>query len=241
MLTRVAFAACIALLPLAHPSAQEVPAALRAVLAEVFAGEEPDAVAPSALDGFYRVMRGQNTYLFSSDGRYALRGDLYDIEAGRNLSEEWRGQARLKVLDALGEDSMIVFAPTPVKHTVTVFTDVDCAYCARLHGQMAEYNGLGIAIRYVAYPRAGIPSASYDKTVSVWCSSDPHQAIGDAKFGRPVPERNCDNPVSAHYDAGEKVGIRGTPALVLESGVMIGGYVPPNELRSYLEDDAGEG
>ena len=140
MLSRMAAAACIALLPLAHAPAGEVPAVLRAVLAEVFVGEEPDEVAPSALAGFYRVMTDQSIYYCSADGRYALRGDLYNLDEGRNLSEERREQARLEVLAELGEESMIVFAPTPAKHTVTVFTDVDCGYCAQLHRQMAEYN-----------------------------------------------------------------------------------------------------
>ena len=98
-----------------------------------------------------------------------------------------------------------------------------------------------MAVRYVAYPRAGIPSATYDKMVSVWCSESPHQAIGDAKFGRPVPERSCDNPISAHFAAGRKVGVRGTPAILLDTGALLGGYVPPDELMSYLEGDAGEG
>ena len=167
MLGRIAAAACFAALPLTHVPAAEVPAALADVLAEVFGGEVPDKVAPAELDGFYEVTRGQNIYYFSADGRYALRGDLYDLEQGRNLSEERRGQARLDVLGELGEESMIVFAPSPAKHRVTVFTDVDCGYCAQLHRQMADYNRLGIAVRYVAYPRAGIPSPTYDKMVSV--------------------------------------------------------------------------
>ena len=241
MLTRFLVATCFAVLPLAHASAADIPAALAAVLADVFGGEVPDEVAPAELDGFYEVVNGQNVYYFSADGRYALRGDLYDVEQGRNLSEERRGQARLDVLQDLGEESMIVFAPTPAKHTVTVFTDVDCGFCAKLHRQITDYNRLGIAVRYVAYPRAGIPSPTYDKMVSVWCADDPHQAMGDAKFGRPVAERTCDNPVSAQYAAGQKVGVKGTPAILLESGEMLGGYVPPDELVLYLDEDAGEG
>ena len=238
---RIAAAACLSLLPLVHASAEEVPAALRAALAQVFAGEEPDEVAPAALGGLYQVMKGQNIYYFSADGRYALRGDLYDLAQGRNLSEERRGQARLEVVRDLGEESMIVFAPRSAKHAVTVFTDVDCSFCARLHRQMADYNRLGVAVRYVAYPRAGIPSPTYDKMVSVWCADDPHEAMGDAKFGRPVPERTCENPISAHFAAGREVGVRGTPAILLDSGTLLGGYVPPDQLLSHLREDTGGG
>ena len=241
MLIRIAAAACFAILPLAHVPAAEIPAALAEVLADVFAGEVPDEVVPAELDGFYQVVRGQNVFYFSADGRYALRGDLFDIEQGRNLSEERRGQARLDVLGELGEESMIVFAPSPAKYAVTVFTDVDCGFCAQLHRQIVDYNRLGITVRYVAYPRAGIPSPTYDKMVSVWCADDPHQAIGDAKFGRSVPERACDNPIGAHYAAGQRIGVRGTPAILLDSGDLLGGYVPPDELITYLDEDAGEG
>ena len=241
MFKRIAAAACFTFLPFVHAPAEEIPAALGTALAAVFAGEVPDDVAPAELDGFYQVVMGLNVYYFSADGRYVLRGDLYDIEQDRNVTKERRGQSRLDVLREVGEESMIVFSPSPAKHTVTVFTDVDCAYCAQLHRQMADYNRLGIAVRYVAFPRAGIPSPSYDKTVSVWCSDDPHQAIGDAKFGRAVPDRTCDNPVSAHYAAGQRIGVRGTPAIVLESGTLIGGFVPPDELVSYLNEDAGKG
>ena len=241
MFRRTATAACLALCPLVSAFAGEIPAALHAVLEEVFAGEAPDAVTPAELDGFYQVTMGQNIYYFSADGRYALLGDLYDIEQARNLSEEQRTRTRREMVREIGEDSMIVFAPSPTRHTVTVFTDVDCSYCALLHRQMADYNRLGIAIRYVAFPRAGIPSPSYDKTVSVWCSDDPHQAIGDAKFGNPVLERTCDNPVRAHYEAGQRAGVRGTPAMVLESGALLGGYLPPDELVTHLDADSGEG
>ena len=89
---------------------------------------------------------------------------------------------------------MIVFEPETVKHTVTVFTDVDCAYCARLHRQMADYNELGIEIRYTAFPRAGIGSPTYDKMVSVWCAADQHTAMTDAKAGRPRRDRPLRQP-----------------------------------------------
>ncbi len=238
MFVRIAAAACFSLLPFAQTPAEEVPAALAEVLAKVFVGAVPEAVPSAELDGFYEVVFGQNIFYFSADGRYALRGDLYDVAENRNLTEERRGRARLDTLGRLGEESMIVFAPSEAKHTVTVFTDVDCSYCAKLHRQMADYNRRGIAIRYVAFPRAGIGSPTYDKMVSVWCADDPHQAIGDAKFGRPVPERTCDNLVSAQYVAGQEIGVRGTPAILLQSGELLGGYLSPDDLLTHLETDA---
>ena len=152
-------------------------------------------------------------------------GDLIDLDAGRNVTEAARESARVETVGGLGEASMIVFAPDKVKHTVTVFTDVDCGYCARMHSQMADYNRLGIGIRYAAFPRAGIGSPTYEKMVSVWCAQDQHTAMTDAKAGIAVEPARCDNPVERHYGAGKAIGVNGTPAIVLQSGKLIPGYL----------------
>ena len=216
-------------------AAGEVPAALAARLAVLAPGAEPDHVSETRMAGIYEVRYGSIVVYLSEDGRYMLRGDLMDLETGRNVTEGARSTARAETVGALGEENMIVFAPESVKHTVTVFTDVDCGYCARLHRQMADYNRLGIKIRYTAFPRAGVGSETYDKMVSVWCASDPHTAMTDAKAGRSIAAARCDNPVSEQYEAGRAIGVRGTPAMVLESGEMIPGYVPPEELASRLD------
>ena len=169
-----------------------------------------------------------------------LRGDLMDLDAQRNFTEEARWSARADTIGALGEGSMIVFAPDEVKHTVTVFTDVDCPYCAQMHQQMADYNRLGIKIRYTAFPRAGVGSHTFDKMVSVWCAANQQEAMTDAKAGIEVETARCDDPVSDHYEAGKAIGVTGTPAIVLESGELIPGYVPPQELASQL-DERGSG
>lgn len=223
-------------LPLAQ-AGDDVPPALAARLAALAPGMEPDHVVETRMAGMYEVQFGSVIVYLSGDGRYMLRGDLIDLASRRNLTEEARESTRAETVGALGEASMIVFTPETVKHTVTVFTDVDCGYCARLHRQMADYNELGIEIRYTAFPRAGIGSPTYDKMVSVWCAADQHTAMTDAKAGRPIETTRCDNPVSGHYEAGQAIGVTGTPAMVLESGELIPGYVPPQELAARLEED----
>ena len=240
MSRRITIVVLSVLLPLGNALAADLPVGLQSALSRILPGTAPDEVAPSPIDGLYRVTAGQEVIYLSADGRYALWGDLVDVDNGRNLTEMRRRQARRDALETLGEESMIVFAPGAVQHTVTVFTDVDCGYCARLHRQMPAYNALGVAVRYVAFPRAGLSSPSYEKTVSVWCSDDPHRAIGDAKFGRHVPPRKCENPVGDHYATGLSFGVRGTPTIVLESGDMLGGYLPPEELAEYLSRAADE-
>ena len=222
-------------LPPAHAGG-DVPPALSARLAALAPDMEPDHVVETQMPGMYEVRFGSIIVYLSGDGRFMLQGDLIDLAARRNLTEEARESTRAEVVGALGEAGMIVFAPETVKHTVTVFTDVDCGYCARLHRQMADYNELGIEIRYTAFPRAGIGSPTYDKMVSVWCAADQHTAMTDAKAGLSVETARCDNPVRDHYEAGQAIGVNGTPAMVLESGELIPGYVPPRELAARLAE-----
>ncbi len=212
-----------------------VPVSVHEALERVIPGIKPDSVSATPVPGLYEVVLSTRVVYISADGNYLVRGDLIDLQTRENLSEKKRKGVRLAELGQLSQDSMIVFTADNVKHTVTVFTDVDCGYCARLHKQMADYNRLGITIRYVAFPRAGIPSGSYDKTVSVWCSDDPHTAIGDAKFGKPVEARTCDNPVKNHYVTGQLIGVSGTPTIVLDDGEVLPGYVPPEQLLQFLD------
>ena len=229
---------CAGLLP-AH-AAGDVPPALSARLKALASDTEPDHVIETPLAGMYEVRFGSIIVYLSADGRYMLRGDLTDLDAQRNFTEEARRIARADAIGALGEASMVVFAPDAVKHTVTVFTDVDCPYCARMHQQMADYNGLGIEVRYAAFPRAGVSSPTYDKMVSVWCAADQRTAMTDAKMGTSIEMLSCDNPVREHYETGPGIGVTGTPAIILESGEIVPGYVPPQELARRL-DERGSG
>ena len=129
---------------------------------------------------------------------------------------------RLKVVDAIDPDTFIVFSPRKAKREVTVLTDVDCPYCAKFHLEVPELNELGVRVRYA-------------RSVSVSCARDQHEAMSDAKAGRENEPATCENPVQAHFDAGRRVGARGTPTIVTDTGGAIGGYVPYRELVERLE------
>lgn len=204
------------------------------VLAMLFPGTKPDSIGESSIPGFYEVVYGAQVAYVSGDGRFVFRGDILDMKKGENISENSRRNARLNVLAALDEKDMIVFSPKEAKHTVSVFTDIDCGYCRKLHGQMEKYNKLGIKIRYMSYPRAGIGSPSHKKAVSVWCSKDRKKAMTEAKAGKTVSSEVCKDPVKQHIAAAEKLGLRGTPLLVLEDGGMYPGFVPPDKLIKVL-------
>jgi len=198
----------------------------------------PDSITPSPIDGVYEVSAGSRVVYVSADGRYVLQGDLIDLKKQVNVTEARRSAGRADVLKEMDEDSMIVFAPEgEAKHTVTVFTDIDCPYCRKLHQEVGKMNEMGIEVRYMAYPRAGVGSASYGKAVSVWCADDRQEAMSTAKNGGKVEQKSCDNPVKQHMVMADKVGVRGTPAIFLEDGRMLPGYVPAERLAKILEQE----
>lgn len=192
------------------------------------------AVESTPVPGLYEVALGPKILYMSTDGRYLFSGDLMDLGERRNISEERREQARVAAFVASGVDKMIQFGPDNARHVVYVFTDIDCAYCRRMHQEVGKLNAAGIAVRYLAFPRHGLQSESYHKAVSVWCAKDRQQALTDAKAGKPIAEATCNNPVEEQFTLGEAMGVRGTPAVYLDDGVQLGGYVPADELIQIL-------
>jgi thiol:disulfide interchange protein DsbC len=201
-------------------------------------GEKPDSVAATPIPGLYEVLLGGQVLYLSADGRFVIQGEIVDLSSSDNVTENRRAELRGKAIDALGEKNMLIFSPEgPAKHTVTVFTDIDCGYCRKLHTQMAAYNKEGIKVRYLWFPREGIGSESYNKAVSVWCAADQQAAMTKAKSGEKIESKTCDNPVKAEYELGQKLGVRGTPSIILESGEMVPGYLSPTQLAQLLAEN----
>jgi thiol:disulfide interchange protein DsbC len=211
---------------------------LKSDLVKVFGGQ-PDAVSEAPVKGLYEVTYGPKIYYVSADGRFLLDGELFNLETRTNLTEQKRGSARLKALDTIDNASLIVYkAKGKEKHVITVFTDIDCGYCRKLHGGMEKMNELGITVRYMAYPRAGVDSPSYNKAVSVWCAKDRNKAMDVAKTGTTPEAASCDSPVKEHMAMGQVLGVTGTPALVLGDGTLMPGYLPPEQLSMALDKAA---
>jgi thiol:disulfide interchange protein DsbC len=200
-----------------------------------------DHVAPSPLPGFVEVVVGGQVVYVSNDGKYMLQGSLYDLAGKKDVGDSVLAGVRRDLLKRIPPSDRIVFAAPNPKHTVVVFTDVECGYCRKFHSQIADYNKAGITVEYVAFPRAGIGSPDYDTMVSVWCAPDRRKALTDAKNDRTVPKRSCANPVAAEYALGQRAGLEGTPMILAEDGTVLGGYVPPGELQVALDElDAGQ-
>jgi thiol:disulfide interchange protein DsbC len=209
---------------------------LRAKLASKIPGAKPENIRETPIPGLYEVSVDTSIGYISADGRYVISGDLFEIASRTNLSDVRKADTRRALLAGVKEDQMIVFAPANVKHTITVFTDVDCTYCRKLHSEIGELNKLGVKVRYLAYPRTGPNTESWAKMEQVFCSKDRKQALTSAKMGEPVKGPACGStPVASEYALGEQIGVNGTPAIITDKGEYIGGYLPAAKLVQYLD------
>lgn len=212
-------------------------AAVKKALTEFMPGVEIDSIKSSEIRGLYEITAGGNIFYASEDGRYLLQGQLFDVFDKKNITEKKLANVRKIALDKVGEKNMIIFKPETSKHYVSVFTDIDCGYCRKLHSEIDQYLAQGITVRYLFFPRAGKGSESYNKAISVWCAADKQKALTAAKKGEPLETKTCDNPVDQQMQLGESFGMTGTPMIVTEKGNLLPGYVPAAQLAKILSSE----
>ncbi|MFM8453677.1 MAG: DsbC family protein [Gammaproteobacteria bacterium] len=199
----------------------------------------------SALPGFYEFETLSQQILYvSQDGRYIFQGDVMDLQPSKpeNLTENKKKTLRLASLKTLKNEDLVVF---PAKNkgvraqgraSVFVFMDLDCGYCQKFHKEeLTKANDLGLEVRYVSFPRAGIGSDSYNRASKIWCAADKlasfnAQVNGENIMNKPQNKACQADLVNQHFMLGQKLGIRGTPSILLEDGTLIPGYVPADEL-----------
>ncbi len=216
-------------------------AMVRAALKSLNPKLEAEHIGPAPIPGFQEAIVGGQVLYFSDDGRFLLEGSLFDIKAKKDLSQTGLSVVRREAISKVPVTDRIVFAPVgPRKYTVAVFTDIECGYCRKMHSEMADYNQRGIAIEYLAFPRAGLGSQDALAMESVWCSDDRRNALTEAKNGRPVPPKRCSNPVAAQYAIGQRIGLQGTPMVINAEGVALPGYLPPDKMLEALDKLAAE-
>ena len=231
----VAFAQPRPAAPAATPAGD---AALRAAIQKAVPGVVIDSIKPSIIPGYREVAIGGRIVYVSADGKYLIQGSLMELASRDNLTMVSEGALRRGVLDAVPRERRIIFSPAKPKYRLTVFTDIDCGFCRKMHTQIAEYNKAGISIEYLFFPRAGENSEAWNKAVNVWCAPNRQTALTDAKADRPVPKKTCSNPIAKDYELGKQVGVDGTPAIYGPDGTQLGGYLSPADMLAKLNRQA---
>ena len=168
---------------------------------------------------------------------YIILGDIFSLKGDKPESEteKDKGKLRLKILADLNQESFIKFKSNNEKAILTVFTDVECTYCRKFHSEIDEYLANGVSINYLAFPRTGIDSSSYEKMVAAWCSNEKKESITNLKNDIDIEMNSCENPVENHFEIGRRIGVTGTPAIITQTGLLLPGYIPANELIGIIE------
>lgn len=202
-------------------------------------GIEVRSITPSPIKGLNQVITDKGVLYASDDGQFLLQGTFLDVKNKVNLTEQALSGVRLEGIKQFN-DSMIVYPAKDEKHKITVFTDITCGYCRKLHRELEEFHDAGITVQYLAYPRSGVPSQGYNDLQNIWCAKDAAKALTEAKAGAAVRKADsCNAPVKEQFEFGVSLGLSGTPAIILEDGTLIPGYQPAAQIKAYLE--AGKG
>ncbi|WP_087016351.1 bifunctional protein-disulfide isomerase/oxidoreductase DsbC [Thaumasiovibrio subtropicus] len=198
------------------------------------------AAADSPIAGLKEITTDRGVFYMSDDGQHFLAGHLFDLSAQPvNLTERRQAEVNVSKMVEMA-DEMIVYPAKDEKHVVTVFTDTSCGYCRKMHEEMADYNNAGITVRYLAFPRSGLNAGNFGQLSAIWCAEDQIAAMDEAKAGGfNQSSTACDTLVRGHYELGVQMGIRGTPAIILEDGNVIPGYQPAGRLLQTLEQNPG--
>ncbi len=238
-LSRLVIGSLALLLFTAASANDEVRERIEQRMAEAGVNAEIQQLADSPIPGLYMVMLDGQVLYFSEDGRYLVQGEMLDLEARRPVADTMREGMRAERLAAYDTDNMIIYpAQGETEHVVTVFTDIDCPFCQRMHRNIGDYTALGIEVRYIQFPRAGVNSASYHKAVAVWCADDQQDAMNRAKAGDTMQRSDCDNPVADQLDLARDLGVDATPTFISEHGVVQRGLVDAQALKALLDETA---
>lgn len=226
-------------------AADDAGKAAREAVEALAPGIKVESVTPAPMPGFFQVVASGRMVYVTADGRYMINGNLVDLKDKTDLSAASWAVTRKAALAKVPAAQRLVYSPANPKHTVTVFTDVDCGFCRQLHAHIDEFNKQGIAVEYVFWPREGLKTTagndtpSYTKAVSVWCASDRKNAFNEAMSGAAVKPASCENPVKDEFELGERLGVNGTPTIVTENGDVVGGYLTPAQLLKALTTKGG--
>lgn len=193
------------------------------------------ALSETPIEGLLQAQVNNDIVYVSSDGQYLVQGTMFDIDTRTNVTDQAKAGIRKELIKDLDWSRQISFSPENPQYELLVFTDIDCGYCRKLHEQIEGYMDEGISIHYMAFPRAGVGSHSFEKYVSVWCAEDSQAALTSAKAGEEPEPAQCDNPVLEQYELGQEVGVTGTPALLTADGTLIPGYMKPADLKARLD------
>ncbi len=199
---------------------------------------EPNAINDTAVAGLKEVIIDGEVFYVTSDGQHFFLGNLLAIapQGMTNLTEQTKNGLRRNAIAAVSEEDMLIYGDADLKHTITVFTDANCPYCASFHQQVPALNMSGVRVRYLFLPV--IRPTSYADAQGVWCAENRHEAFDLAIAGTQAAAGECAHPLDAHLELGRRLGVNATPTVILSDGNILQQQLTAQQLAQLL-DEAG--
>jgi thiol:disulfide interchange protein DsbC len=195
-------------------------------------------INPTPFQGLYEVVIRKprlDVIYISEDGRYLAQGEVIDLKTRMNLTQNRLSSLAKEILSTTTDDEKIIYKAKDEKYTIDIFTDVDCPYCRKLHKDVAVLNKMGITIKYLAFPRSGVNTKSYYRSMAIWCADNQKQAMDRGMLKKDNPSANCENPIIDHLILASRLNVTGTPFMFFENGDNMPGYVKPKELLKAIK------
>ena len=183
---------------------------------------------------FEIIIKDQILYL-TADLKHLLAGNIIDLKTGNNLTEARVKKHRSSVLKNILDADTIIYKPKETSHVITVFTDISCPYCKKLHNEIDKLLENNIEVRYVLFSRNGKNDVAYRDMVSIWCSTNKKELIEKAFNDDFLSSKNCENPLDKNYQLGYELRVNGTPMIFTEDGAVIPGYLPYKRIIEILK------
>jgi len=188
-------------------------------------GIDVNSLVETQMPGLYEMVSDGRIYYVDESAEYLIDGSLIRLEDRQNITDQRLGGIHMGLIEAVEEKNMLIYEPEEESNrSITVFTDISCGYCRRLHAELDTLLDEGVRVRYLLFPRAGIGSQGHKDLESVWCADDPQAAMTNAKAGGRIEPKSCANPIEEHVAIAQRLGLRGTPLIYTDSGEKIPGY-----------------
>lgn len=194
-----------------------------------------DEVRPAPMPGLWEVRIGNEVRYTDPTGSFLIEGELFDLKARKNLTEERVAQLNRIDFASLPFKDAVVWKNGNGKRRIAVFADPNCGYCKRFEKGLQELKD--VTVYTFLIPILG--GDSPEKTRAIWCAKDSTSAwLGWMLKGEQPAKApaSCDDAaIERNLALSRKIHVNGTPAILLEDGNRIPGAVGPVELEKRLQ------
>lgn len=191
------------------------------------------SLEPTPVPGVLEAVTDDNRVVYIDEsGRYLFVGNLLDMVRRVNITQSRMDELTVVDFSSLPLEDAIVEGDGQVK--LAVFDDPDCPYCRKLHRELKELENVQLYYFMINLP---MHPKAYDKAKKILCAEDKMKALDRAMNGESLDDLEiCQTDVvDRNKELSERLGIKGTPHMILESGKAIRGYKTAKDIQKAVD------